>query len=262
MDAENLELAGDGPAHWNRRVRLVGEQKPNLHVPPTGPQGHHRSGQRGRRAERIDREVRAAGGCVDDGGRNIGRVEAGRLNDGDGTYGACGLESGIGHVHRYNPRSECPSDHHGGQSNPAASVDGQPLVGVETSLGDHGAVRGRKPAAKRRGLDVVERIGEGYEICVGGVNRDELREGSPAGEPRLRLLRADVCVAHRAQLAMPAPAGEWDRHPVTDLPSRHARADDLHGPCQLMPRNHGQRHRVVAKPRVPVGTADARCAHP
>ena len=50
--------------------------------------------------------MRAAGRCVDDGSRNIRRVEASCLNDGDGTDCACGPESGIGDVHRNNPRSE------------------------------------------------------------------------------------------------------------------------------------------------------------
>ena len=229
---------------------------------PRGRRDRTRSGQRRQRAERVDRDMRAAGRCVDDGSRNLSRVEAGCLDDGDGTCRACGLRCGIGDVHRNDPRPERRANHHGGQSHSAASVDGQPLVGRESSLGDHGAERGREPAAQRRGLDVVERIGQGDEVGVGGVDRDELREGSPAGEPGLRLLQADVRVARRAQLARSAPAGERDRHPITNLPSRHARADDLHGPCQLVPRNHRQRHRVVAQPRVPVGAAYARRAHP
>ena len=68
----------------------------------------------------------------------------------------------------------------------------------------------------------LEQFGEGNKIGVGGMDRDEFREGSPAGEPGLSLLRADVRLALRALLALSTPAGERDCHPIGDVPSRHA----------------------------------------
>ncbi|MFD2350762.1 hypothetical protein ACFSTC_17715 [Nonomuraea ferruginea] len=86
-------------------------------------------------------------------------------------------------------------DHDGGQADAAAAVHRDPLA--RPHLGDlvDRAEGGGEPAAERGRGRVRHLFRQRDQVDVGVVDRHQLGEGAPVGEPRLRLPLAHLLLA-------------------------------------------------------------------
>ena len=166
------------------------------------------------------------------------------------------VERGRCDVDGHDPRPARDRDHHGGQADPAAAVDGDPLPLGDPALGDDGAERSGDPAAERRGGHRSHAVRQRDEVDVRMVEGHEVGEGPPAGEAGLGLALADLVVAGQALLARTAGADEGDRHAVAGVPPGDSVARRCDAAGELVTGDVRQRDRpVVAGPPVPVAAA-------
>ena len=183
-------------------------------------------------------------------------------NGGRGPELACAGDRLCGHVDGHDARAERHPHQHRRQPNAAATVDSQPLAGLEATVRDDGAVCGGEPTAERGSGDHVEAVRQAHQVRVGGVHGHQLGERPGAGETGLGLLRAHVRVPCLAAAAPPAAAHEGHGDPIAHRPAVHLRADRVHGAGKLMARHVRQGHRFVPHPGVPVRPAHPRGTHP
>ena len=210
-------------------------------------------------AERVERDVRAAAGRLDDRRDRVGR---GRVDGHRRAERAGERERLRGDVDRHDAGAERGRDEDRRQADAAAAVDGDPLAGRDPPVPVHGGERGHEAAAEARGADEVELLGEPHEVEVGPRQRDELGERAPGGEARLEVLVADLRLPGAARLAAPAAEAERHGHAVADRERPHLRPGGRDHAGQLVAGHVGERdRRVVAHPAVPVAAADAGRPH-
>ena len=198
--AEDLELARDHQVHRDRRRGVVAEHEPDLDVATALAQARDRVEARRRAAERVDREVRAAAGGLDD----LRRRRQSRA------------PSTVARAERPAPRRARPARRRSATTRapPATAImtadsptPPQPWTathspGCDPALADDRAVGGREAAAEAgRGDEVERRPGSADEVDVGPIDRDELGERAPVREAGLELVVADLLVAGEARLA-------------------------------------------------------------
>ena len=158
-------------------------------------------------------------------------------------------------VHRDHASSQRASNHHRAKSHAAGAHHGHPLTFSDAGTSDEGAVSRGEPAPEAGGGREVDRLGDGDQVGVRGVQRYVLSERSPVGEAGLLLVRAHLSVAGQAPLTPTAPADERDGYPVADPPPADTVADVDHHAGQLVTRHVRERDLVVSRPRVPVAPA-------
>ncbi len=222
-------------------------------MPPPPAQPRHRRRRSHRRAQGVQREVRAAARQLPYG---LGRAARPRVHAVRRPEPPRQLQRSGSCVHGDHPRPGRHRDHHRRQAHPAAPVHGDPLARRHPPLRDHGPERRREPAAEPGRRHVRELLRHGHEIDVGMVQGHVLRERPPVREPGLRLPRAHLLIAGRAVGAAPAGADERHGGPVPGPPAHDPGAHRLHHAGEFVP-GHVRQHdvRIVPHPPVPVAAA-------
>ena len=180
--AEDLELAGDDGVHGHRGERVVAEHEPDLHVTAALLEAPHRRERGLGAAERVDRHVDAAAGCLED---PLGGALAAAHRHGAELLG--GGERRVRDIDPVDRHAGRDGDHDRREPDAAASVHRDLLAGGEPAARHDRTVGGREAASERRGLDEAERVGQPDEVEFGLVDRDVLGERAPVREAGLRL---------------------------------------------------------------------------
>ena len=256
--AQHVQLPADDPLHRHSWVAADRRQQPYLHVATPTAEAEDRVGAGLLGAHGVHRDVAAASGEVGDRGRDVRAVGTQHVRRAE--VGGDGERLGVP-VHRDHAASQRASDHHRAESHAAGADHGHPLTLGEAGASDEGAVRRGEPAPEAGGGREVDRLGDGDQVGVRGVQRDVLGERSPVGEARLLLVRAHLGVPGQAPLAPTAAADERHGHPVADGPPADALADLDHHAGQLMTRHVREGDLVVSRPRVPVAPAHSGGHH-
>jgi len=179
------------------------------------------------RAERVERHVGAAAGCLPDGLPNLlGREAAGvdrsrrALVTGLGELAVVDVD---GHHHRVRRRS----DLHGRESHTPAPVHRDPLAGLDApAIGDR-AARRHVATAERRGRKAVDPFGEPDAVQVRRGDGDVLRPPAHALDPRDDDVVAEVLEPGAALRARAVGFVEGNGHAVAHLDCAHVAADLL-----------------------------------
>jgi hypothetical protein len=165
-------------------------------------------------------------------------------------------------IHRDHSGTQRTGDHDHAQPDAAGTHDGHPLSRCDPCTADQGAVRRGEPAPKTRGSGEVDLVRETHQVRICSVQDDVLRERSPVCEAWLVLSRADLSVPRPTPLAATATADERDRHPIPDSPTADLFTELDHHPGKFVTRHVREGDLLVARPRVPIATAQSRRHHP
>ena len=200
-----------------------GREQPDLGEPAAAAEAEDRVGAGLLAADRVDRDVAAAAGEVARPRRARRRRRRARV---------CSAPSSVRDrerlrvaVHRDHPGAHGRAIITALSPTPPAPTTVTHSPARDAGPADERAVGRGEPAAQARGGREVDRVGQGDEVGVGGVERDVLGERAPVREARLLLVGAHLRVARPAPLAPTAPAHERHGDPVADLPARDAGAD-------------------------------------
>ena len=159
-------------------------------------------------------------------------------------------------VHTDDPGAKRNADLDRGEPQAPTAAHQQGLLGCQSALDDHGAVRSGEATAKRRGFREPQRVREPDQIRLGVRDHDPLGERAPSGEPRLFLAIADLVVTCPTLCTRSARVDERGRHAIADRPSGDIDADLVDNTCELMTGHVWQRDRFVSHPGVPVTAAE------
>ena len=250
-----VSLVRDHPLPGQRRVRVRAEHQARLHVPASAAKATHAGGRGCGGSDRVEADVRPLVSEPMDG-LGLGRLER--------VFGAqlqCPFTCSPGRVHGQHPCAKSSGDDHRGQPHAPTPDHQQPLLGGEVALHGQRVKGGGESTAQGSGGDEVDARRQPDQVEVGRPDRDLLGERPEVGEPRLGLVGTDLSLPGEAPRAPSAPVHEGRGDPVTDGTIPDQRADPGHHAGELVARHHGQRHRIVAPPGVPVRAADAGGPH-
>jgi len=256
VTAQDFEFFGVHLGHRNLGRAVVGDHESDLYMFASSTYVLNRIEARRGMPQGIQRNVGAAVGDVDDGLCDVDTICVDRRRRAQRLGERQGL---VRDIDGDNSGAHRSRDHHGRQTDAAAAVHGDPLPGRYAALIDDRAKRCCEAAAETRRRFEVDRIGQGDDVEVGVMNRDELGEGAPMGESGLKLVVADLLMSGVALRARAAAADERNDDAVAHACSPYVLTYCCHGSCEFVPRNVRQPDvGIVAHPTVPVASTYAR----
>jgi hypothetical protein len=165
-------------------------------------------------------------------------------------------------IHRDHPGTQRTGDHDHAQPHAAGTDHGHPLSLGDPCTAGQGAIRRGEPASQTRSSGEVDLVRETHQIRICSVQDDVLGERSPVREAWLVLSRTDLSVPGPTPLAATAAADERDRHPIPDPPSADLFTELDDHPGKFVTRHVRENDLLVARPRVPIATANSCRHHP
>lgn len=257
--SEKLQFLADHSGHGKRRIGSRAGHESDLDMSSAFPER-----QDGISAGVVTTE------CID-GDVNSAITE--RLDSSDGRV-SCGIDQvccsaaarqfqTIGaNVDRHHTGSDGCADHDCGESDATAAVDGQPFTGLQATLHDNTAERGRETAAEAGGGCEIDGVREFDEVHIRMSDFDVLREGSPLRETGLGVVVADMLVAAVALRAVSAAAAERHCDAGVWFPAPHIGPGCHDDSCEFVTGDVWQVDiGVVSHPAVPVAATEPAAAN-
>src|SRR5580692_3057084 len=222
-------------------------------------QTHNRIAAGDSDSERVDRDVRAAAGEIEN---RAYRIHLLGVNHVRRAHALGELEAGRLNIDADDVRSHGGRDVDRRETDATAPVDDYPFAGLHLRAIDDAVKRGHEATAQRGCLDEVNAVGQIDQVHVGKRHRHKVTESAGVREARQQRRDAYVGLAVATILAGAVALAERNDHPLALFEIAHVLAYFFDDASELMSEDRAGLSREthpgpVARPCVPVGTADA-----